>query len=170
MEVNCQLHAPDALPLRKVPPVSFEQEAGWASEKVWTLWRREKSLVPAGNRSAMSRMCSPWTGHCTELSLPLQYMRYADHWRLLGVFVLFNGTKRQGRAVRCSDESSSMSHKMEHCRVHFRSLFGAPSCDKHPSGTHKVHCHIACILSPIGIPVDLVLLLVYSSLCRTRVT
>jgi hypothetical protein len=54
-----------------------------------------------------------------------------------------------------------LSHKMEHCHVHFHSLFGAPSCDKHPSGTYKAHCHIASILSPNDIPVDLLLLLVY---------
>ena len=156
MEVSGQLHATDALPLRKEPPVSFEQEAGWASEKVWTLWRREKSFVPAGNRSAMSRMSSPWTGRCTELSLPLQYMRYADHWRLLG-------TERSDRDKLYVVVTSLplLSHKMEHRHVHFRSLLGAPSCGKHPSGTHKAHCHIACILSPIDIPVDLLLLLVY---------
>jgi len=29
---------------RKEPPVSLAQKAGWASEPVWTRWRREKEL------------------------------------------------------------------------------------------------------------------------------
>jgi len=28
--------------------VLIESEAGWAPESVWTIWRREKRLVPAG--------------------------------------------------------------------------------------------------------------------------
>jgi hypothetical protein len=30
-------------------PVPIGQEGGWASEPVWTLWRKEKSLAPVGN-------------------------------------------------------------------------------------------------------------------------
>jgi hypothetical protein len=48
MEVSGQLHVPAALPLGKEPTVPTGQEAGWAPEPVWTLWRREKSC-PAGN-------------------------------------------------------------------------------------------------------------------------
>jgi hypothetical protein len=44
MEVSGELHAPVAL------PVSFEQEAEWAQEPVWTPWGRETSLAPSGNR------------------------------------------------------------------------------------------------------------------------
>jgi hypothetical protein len=33
MEVSGQLHAPDALPPGKEPPVPIGQEAGWAPEK-----------------------------------------------------------------------------------------------------------------------------------------
>jgi hypothetical protein len=40
---NDQLHAPAVLPTRKEPPVSIENEAGWAPEPVWTTWRRENS-------------------------------------------------------------------------------------------------------------------------------
>jgi hypothetical protein len=36
MEVSGQLHAPATL-----PPESNGQEAGWAPESVWKLWRRE---------------------------------------------------------------------------------------------------------------------------------
>jgi hypothetical protein len=46
MEVSGQFHARAAL-----PPVPIGQDAGWAPEPVWTLWRREKSLAPAGNRA-----------------------------------------------------------------------------------------------------------------------
>jgi hypothetical protein len=31
--------------------VAIGKEAGWASVQVWTMWNREKSLVPAGNRT-----------------------------------------------------------------------------------------------------------------------
>jgi hypothetical protein len=64
---------------------------------------------------------------------------------------LYCNTEQSDRDKPCVVVTSlpPLSHKMEHCHVHFRSLFGAPSCDKHPSGTHKVHCSIACILSPI---------------------
>jgi hypothetical protein len=33
------------------PPVPIGYEAGWATEPVGTLWRREKSLAPPGNRT-----------------------------------------------------------------------------------------------------------------------
>jgi hypothetical protein len=45
MDVTGQLHAFAALPLKKGSLESTVQEAGWASEMVWTLWRREKSLT-----------------------------------------------------------------------------------------------------------------------------
>jgi hypothetical protein len=50
MEVSRQLHAPATLQPGKEPPVSIEQNAWWAPEPVWTLWSKEKSLAPAGNR------------------------------------------------------------------------------------------------------------------------
>jgi hypothetical protein len=40
-----------ALPPGKGPPVPIVQEAGWASEPVWTQRLEGKSLVPAGNRT-----------------------------------------------------------------------------------------------------------------------
>jgi hypothetical protein len=39
-----QLHAPAALLPEKQPTVSREQEAGWAPESVWALWRRQKKI------------------------------------------------------------------------------------------------------------------------------
>jgi hypothetical protein len=47
MEVSGQLHVQAALPPEKKPPVPTREEARWASEPVWTLWRREKSLAAA---------------------------------------------------------------------------------------------------------------------------
>jgi hypothetical protein len=44
--------APWALyPHGKNPSVPIDQEAGWASELVWTFWRREKSLATAENQT-----------------------------------------------------------------------------------------------------------------------
>jgi hypothetical protein len=43
LEVSGQLHAPSALPTRKVPAVFFEEEVGWAPEPVWKTSRGEKS-------------------------------------------------------------------------------------------------------------------------------
>jgi hypothetical protein len=45
MDVSGQLHAPAHL--NQVP---IGQEAGWAQESVWMLWRTEKSYT-AGNRA-----------------------------------------------------------------------------------------------------------------------
>jgi len=36
-------------------PVPIEQEAGWAPEPVWMLWRKEKILASAGNRTTVPR-------------------------------------------------------------------------------------------------------------------
>jgi hypothetical protein len=41
MEVSGELHAPAALPPGKEPPVPVGYDAGWATEQVWTTWRRE---------------------------------------------------------------------------------------------------------------------------------
>jgi hypothetical protein len=40
-----------ALPLGKGPQVPIEQEAGWASEPVWTQRLEEKSFTSAGDRT-----------------------------------------------------------------------------------------------------------------------
>jgi hypothetical protein len=46
-----QLHAPAALTPAEGALVRTAEEVGCASQPVWTLWRREKSLNPAGNRT-----------------------------------------------------------------------------------------------------------------------
>jgi hypothetical protein len=51
MKVGGKLHSLAALFLGKEPPVPIGYEAGWVPEPLWTLARREKSLVPAGNRT-----------------------------------------------------------------------------------------------------------------------
>jgi hypothetical protein len=40
MEMNGQCHALAALPTGKEHPVLIGEEAGWALELAWTLWRR----------------------------------------------------------------------------------------------------------------------------------
>jgi hypothetical protein len=52
MEVSGQLDTPAALPLGKQIPVPTGHEDVWAPELHWILWRREKSLYPAGNRTS----------------------------------------------------------------------------------------------------------------------
>jgi hypothetical protein len=48
MEVSVHLHASATLTLGKEYPVPIVQEAEWAPELVWMLWRRAKSLVLTG--------------------------------------------------------------------------------------------------------------------------
>jgi hypothetical protein len=48
-----------ALPPGKGPPVLIGQEAGWASEPVWTQRIEEKSFAPAGDRTPIARSSSP---------------------------------------------------------------------------------------------------------------
>jgi hypothetical protein len=45
MEVSSQLHTLAALTPGERAPVSIGQEAGWASDSVWMLWRREYNLA-----------------------------------------------------------------------------------------------------------------------------
>jgi hypothetical protein len=41
------------------PPVPIVQEAGWASEPVWTQRIEEKSFASAGDRTSIARSSSP---------------------------------------------------------------------------------------------------------------
>jgi hypothetical protein len=47
-----------ALPPGKGPPVPIVQEAGWASEPVWTHRLEEKSFAPARDRTSIARSSS----------------------------------------------------------------------------------------------------------------
>jgi hypothetical protein len=59
MEVSGELDAPAALPPGEEPT---GQEAGWAPEPVWTLWRRETSLVLAGTKTPVVQpVARPYT-------------------------------------------------------------------------------------------------------------
>jgi hypothetical protein len=40
MEVNNKVQPPADVTPEKEPPIPIGQEAGWAPEPVWTLWRR----------------------------------------------------------------------------------------------------------------------------------
>jgi hypothetical protein len=52
MGVNGQRHAPAALyPQGKDPPVPIVQEAGWASELVWTQRIQKKSFASVEDRT-----------------------------------------------------------------------------------------------------------------------
>jgi hypothetical protein len=51
MEVSSQRHSPAALPPGKEAQVPIGQDTVWASELVWTLWRRKKFVGSAGNRN-----------------------------------------------------------------------------------------------------------------------
>jgi hypothetical protein len=60
MGVSGQSHAPAALyPRGNDPSVPIVQEAGWASEPVWTQRLEEKSFAPAGDRTPIARSSSP---------------------------------------------------------------------------------------------------------------
>jgi hypothetical protein len=54
MGVSGQRHAPG-----KDPTVPIVQEAGWASELVWTQRLEEKSFAPAEDRTPIARSSSP---------------------------------------------------------------------------------------------------------------
>lgn len=63
------------------PAVSTVQEAGWAQELVWTLWRTEKPLLYAGNRttvpwswspSMLYRLCYPVSDLGVEIAVSLK--------------------------------------------------------------------------------------------------
>ena len=60
-----QLQILAVLPPEKEPAVAVQHEAGWATQPAWTLRRRQKSLVPAGNRKTF--FGSPVRGQVTTL-------------------------------------------------------------------------------------------------------
>jgi hypothetical protein len=64
MRVSGELHSPAALYARKVPPVPIVQEAGWASERVWTQRLEKKPFSYAGDRTPFVQSV---VVDCTEL-------------------------------------------------------------------------------------------------------
>jgi hypothetical protein len=52
-------HPGRTLPPGKGPPVAIVQEAGWASELVWTQRLQAKSFAPAGDRTLIAQSSSP---------------------------------------------------------------------------------------------------------------
>jgi hypothetical protein len=58
MEVSGQCHAPAAFYLREVLPVPTVQEAGWASEPVWTQRLEENPLPGIELRSPGRPVCA----------------------------------------------------------------------------------------------------------------
>jgi hypothetical protein len=57
MEVSGKLHAPATLPLGKNP--TTHGIGGWMGlEPVWTIFRRAKSLAPAGIQASYHPTCS----------------------------------------------------------------------------------------------------------------
>jgi hypothetical protein len=51
MEVSGQIYDISALTQRIEPAVPIGGEVGWATEPVWTLWKRDISLAPDRNRT-----------------------------------------------------------------------------------------------------------------------
>jgi len=49
--VSGQLHSPDALLQGKEPPVAIGWETEWATELVWTWWRKGKFPTPTRNQT-----------------------------------------------------------------------------------------------------------------------
>jgi hypothetical protein len=59
MGVGGQRHVPAALIPGEGPQIHIVQEAGWASELIWTQRLEESSFDSAGNRTPITRSSSP---------------------------------------------------------------------------------------------------------------
>jgi hypothetical protein len=51
MELSAQIQTLSTLAAGKEPLVSVKHEVGWASDPVWTVWRRENSFATAGKET-----------------------------------------------------------------------------------------------------------------------
>jgi hypothetical protein len=63
MEASDQIHDPATLVLEKEILTPTGQEAGWALELVWKMWRNEKSLPP------QELMSSPFPSYSIDLTI-----------------------------------------------------------------------------------------------------
>jgi hypothetical protein len=99
--VNGQLHAPATLPPGKSPPVPIEYEAGWASESVWTQWRRERSSHAANQ----TRAVHPVTRRYIDWAVRADYIQWVSG-------ALSPGVKRLGREADHSPPGSAEVKKM----------------------------------------------------------
>jgi hypothetical protein len=71
MGVSGQRHAPAALlPPGKGPPVPIVQDAGWASEPVWTQRLEEKSFAPRRGSNPDCPVVQPVVRHYTAWATP----------------------------------------------------------------------------------------------------
>jgi hypothetical protein len=57
------------------------QQAFWASEKLWTLSSRDKSLIPANNRFSSPRSPSLEPSRYTDWAIPLIF--YSYRWKFI---------------------------------------------------------------------------------------
>jgi hypothetical protein len=47
-------------------PLTTEEKTGWVPQLVWILARREKFLIPVGNRTTIPRTSSPYSSQRTD--------------------------------------------------------------------------------------------------------
>jgi hypothetical protein len=82
LEVSGQIHAPAALPLGKEPPVPIGEEGGWATEPVWTTWRRQNCWSYRDSNSDPSvgqSIASSYTDYAIQYQRNLQYCLH-NYW------------------------------------------------------------------------------------------
>jgi hypothetical protein len=95
MGVGGKRHASAALyPQGNDPPVTIVQEAGWASELVWTQRLEEKSFAFAGDGNPGRPVCSQtlyW------LSYPNSFIFYCRVLKLIAYVALVASVKKQTR-------------------------------------------------------------------------
>jgi hypothetical protein len=71
--IRDQLHTGRFSPRGKSPRYVIEQEAGWAPERIWTLWRRRKSLANTISWISIPPPYIPWPSSCLTTLFRLQH-------------------------------------------------------------------------------------------------
>jgi hypothetical protein len=101
LEVSSQVHANAALPLEKEPPVPIGWEAGWATEPVWTLWRREHCW-PYWDLNSDTSVFQPVASRYTDYAIPAPSRKceildvsqpYGPSWPVIGTALSFISQK-----------------------------------------------------------------------------